>query len=49
MYDLKEELKTLMRRLDNQGDRQESQTMQQAIVRIENLTYDVEMYKKVLK
>ena len=44
-YSLKDELKKVMRSLDERKDYQGSQAVSQAMIRIENLTYDVEMYK----
>jgi len=39
MYNLMDELKQLMKKLDSQGDRQGSQAVHYAILCIENLTY----------
>lgn len=46
MYNLMEELKILKKRLEEQNDFQGSQAVSQALVRIDNLTYDVHMYKQ---
>jgi hypothetical protein len=40
-----DELKILEKKLKEQKDFQGVQAVSQAMVRIENLTYDVEMYK----
>lgn len=48
MYNLMEELRKAMNRLDAVGDREGSQAVSQAIIRIENLAYDVKRYKEAL-
>jgi hypothetical protein len=47
-YNVMDELKILKKSLDERKNFQGSQAVQQAMVRIESLTYDVEMYKNAL-
>lgn len=47
MYNLMEELKNLYARLDR-ADHDGRQAISQAMIRIENLTYDIEMYREAL-
>lgn len=48
MYNLNEELKKLAARLSDEGDYEGRQAISQAMIRIENLTYDLQMYKEAL-
>lgn len=49
MYNLMKELKFLREELERQSNFQGVQAVNQAMARIENLTYDVERYEDVLK
>jgi hypothetical protein len=44
-----EELKQLRKKLESESDFNGVQAVNQAMIRIENLTYDNELYKKALK
>lgn len=48
MYNLMDELNKLYEKLQTERDHQGVQTVSQAIVRIHNLEYDVNMYKRAL-
>lgn len=48
MYNLNEELKKLAAKLSDQGDYEGRQAVSQAMIRIENLSYDLQMYKEAL-
>lgn len=46
MYNLLEELKYTMEMLDDEGNDRSAQAVSQAIIHIENLTYEADLYKR---